>query len=311
MIRYEPHPHWWTDIVRLPISYALRRALMGTVLMGVYAACLVSALELAFRVELPHGAAALSVVGGTVSLGLAFRINNAYARWWEGRQHWGLLVNHCRNLANLVHAMWDADDATGRRRMAGLVGDFVVGLSLHLRGELTAKDLESLADDERAHAASRTHPLSYVSELVWREVTERNARGTLDTGRLLLLQPHAAALLDVLGACERIRNTPIPFALTAVIRGFLLLFALLVPLGLHADLGWSAIPIAMVAFFVLAAVDVLAAELENPFGIDCNDLPTRSLAEMIRRQVHEALRVAREGSPDQQPLAPPLFTKIR
>lgn len=310
MIRYEPHPRWAADIVRIPVSYALRRAIGGALGMGVYATALVVALEQLVPVELPHGATAFGVLGGVVSLALAFRLNNAYARWWEGRQLWGSLVNHTRNFAALVQSLWPTGDVAGRRRMAGLLGDFCVGLSGQLRGELRIDELETLTDHEREIAGRRGHPLSYVSQLVWQELEDRRRDGQLDTGQLLLLEPHARALLDVLGACERIRNTPIPFAVTAAARMFMLMFTLLVPIGLHSEFGWAAIPVAMIAYFGLAVMDVLAAELEDPFGLDCNDLPTRSIAEMIRRQVHEIVGVERVGAADRQPLAPALFSKI-
>ena len=311
MIRYEPHPRWIADIRRLPLSYALRRAIYGTLGMGVYAATLVWLLQgRVVDLSLPHGAMAFSILVGALSLALAFRVNNAYARWWEGRLHWGLLVNHSRNLAALTEALWPVRDRSGRGRMAGLIGDFAVGLSLHLRGELRAQDLATLSDEERAVAQGRDHPLSYVTQLVWQEIEIRRARGTLDTAQVLQLQPHARALLDVLGACERIRATPIPFAVTSATRLLLLISAVFVPIGLQPELGWATLPIAMVAYFVLATMDVLSAELENPFGIDCNDLPTRSIGEMIRRQVHEIVEVDRSGLRDTQPARPRLYEKI-
>jgi len=280
------------------------------VAVGLYASLVAWSMNMLPHVELPHGAAVFGILGGVVSLGLGFRLNNAYARWWEARMHWGMLINHCRNLAGLVESTWAADDASGRKRMAGLVGDFVIGLSADLRGALDLEELETLSAEERETAAKRGHPLSYVSQLIWAEIEERHREGQLGVGEIVLIQPHARALLDVLGACERIRKTPIPFALTAAIRAFLLIFALLIPLGLHGQFGWLTIPISMFAFYALAVMDVLAAELEDPFGLDCNDLPTRSMAEMIRRQVHELVGSVRSGLPDQQPASPALYQKI-
>jgi putative membrane protein len=310
MIRYEPHPAWLRDILHLPISYALRRALYGALAMGAYAWVVCLAFEHTGSLRLPHSGSTVGIAGAVVSFGIAFRLNNAYARWWEGRTHWGALVNHARNLAVLANVFWSRADVVGRLRMAGLLGDFCVGLALHLRGELHAADLESVESDEREIADGRRHPLSYLSELVWREIDTRRADGTIDCAQVLALRPHAEALLDITGACERIRNTPIPFAVTVVTRLFLLSFLLLVPVGLHEDFGNVMVPLSMVAFFGLAAMDVLAAELENPFGIDCNDLPTRTIAETIRRNVHEILGVERVGAPDVEPLAPPLYSKI-
>jgi putative membrane protein len=311
VIRYEPNPHWIRDIRHFPVSYALRRAVSGMVGMGIYSIALVWTMEtLAGDFELPHGAAAFGLFGGVISLALAFRLNNAYARWWEARQHWGLLVNHSRNFAAIACAQWPADDTQGRRRLAGLLGDFAVGLAMHLRGELKPEHLESLGPKEREEVNKRSHPLSYVSHLVWAEIEKQRGAGNLDTAQQLQLQPHARGLLDVLGACERIRNTPIPFAVTAAARLFLLVFAILIPLGLHQEFGHTTIALAMAAYFALAVMDVLAAELENPFGLDCNDLPTRSMGEMIRRQVFEILGSDREGSPDTEPVAPQLYSKI-
>lgn len=311
MIVYEPHPRWVTDIVRLPLSYALRRAVQGTLVIGLYATLWIALLALAPTVEFPHGATAFGILGGALSLTLAFRVNNAYARWWEARQQWGLLVNHSRNLAALVHALWPPEDRAGRARMAGLIGDFAVGLSRHLRGELQVTHLESLTDAERQRASGQEHVPSYVAHLIFAEVEQRRASGTLDVSRIVELQPHTRAFLDVLGACERIRSTPIPFAATAVVRLFLLLFTASVPFGLHTEFGWYAVGVSMLTFFILAAMDAIAAELENPFGIDCNDLPTRYIGEMIRRQVHSLLEVQRTGEPDQQPARPKPYDKIR
>lgn len=311
MILYEPHPRWLRDIVHVPVSLAIRRALYGTLGMGAYATTLVVLLDVLGMVQLPHGALALSVLGGVVSLALAFRLNNAYARWWEGRLHWGRLVNHSRNLAALVHAMWPADDREGRRRVAGLLGDFAVGLSLELRGAPIADELDALTDEERSKARDRAHALSYVSHVLSAEIHARHAAGHLEIGRLLLVQPHVRGLLEVAGACERIRSTPIPFAVTATTRLFLLGFTALVPLGLHHEFGWFAVPVSMAAYLGVAVMDVLAAELEDPFGVDCNDLPTRSIAETIRRQVHEILEIERHGRPDVEPTTATAYTKRR
>ena len=89
MIVYEPQPRWLPDILRLPVSYALRRALYGTLGIGTYAAVLIILRSYVLQIDIPHGATAFSVLGGVTTLALAFRMNNAYARWWEARLHWG------------------------------------------------------------------------------------------------------------------------------------------------------------------------------------------------------------------------------
>lgn len=311
MIIYEPQPKWLRDIVRLPLSYALRRAMLGTLMIAAYAALCVWLLDTKGQLVFPHGAAAFGLLGGALSLTLAFRLNNAYARWWEARYHLGLLVNHSRNLAALVHSFWAPEDDAGRARMGGLIGNFSVGLSRHLRGELEVEHLEALTAEERDAAARRDHLPLFVAHLILKEIDARRGDGRLDVSQIIQLQPHARAFVDVVGACERIRSTPIPFAATSVIRLFLLLFTASVPVGLHREFGWYAVPVSMLIFFILAAMDAIASELENPFGIDCNDLPTRFIGETIRRQVHSLLGIERVGEPDQQPQKPELYEKVR
>ena len=303
MIHYEPHPHWLRDVWRLPKTPVARASVISTLLASAYAASVTALIDVAAAGDIPHGAAAFSVLGGITSIALAFRLNNAKTRWWEGRLHWGFLVNHARNLAALVACFWDPADAAGRRRMAGLLGDFAIGLSGHLRDRFDSEELASLTAAERTEASRREHPMSLLATLVWSEIERRRAAGELSTAQVLELQPHARALLDVLGACERIRRTPIPFAATSAIRWFFLAFTAFVPVGLHAEFGWLCVPIAAVVHFALAVMDKLAAELEDPFGLDAHDLPTRFIAEAIRRQTHEIVGVTVD-TVDVQPRSP-------
>ena len=42
-------------------------------------------------------------------------------------------------------------------------------------------------------------------------------------------------------------------------------------------------------FYVLASLELIAEEIEDPFGNDENDLPTAKIAENIKRHVEEIL----------------------
>ncbi len=45
----------------------------------------------------------------------------------------------------------------------------------------------------------------------------------------------------------------------------------------------------MFLFFALIGVQLMAEEIEEPFGLDCNDLPLGSMAATIRRDVESIL----------------------
>lgn len=42
-------------------------------------------------------------------------------------------------------------------------------------------------------------------------------------------------------------------------------------------------------FYVLASLETLAEEVENPFGTDINDLPLDTLTAVIKKDVYEIL----------------------
>ena len=66
----------------------------------------------------------LSMIGGAISVFLAFRNNSAYDRWWEARSLWGGLVNSARTFARqvltLVDEAEDGDEIASRRALVEL-----------------------------------------------------------------------------------------------------------------------------------------------------------------------------------------------
>ncbi|MHC5544527.1 bestrophin family protein, partial [Singulisphaera rosea] len=148
-------------------------------------------------------------------------------------------------------------------------------------------------------------PMVIAHEILARVHTARRD-GEVDGMDLLLLKPHTQALLDVAGACERIRKTPIPFSYSVFIKIFILLYAAILPVGLVPEYGYLAVPLTMLIVFALLGLELMAEEIEDPFGTDCNDLPTGSIAAMIRSNVATLLEV--EG-PKAAP-APQPYSKI-
>lgn len=102
---------------------------------------------------------------------------------------------------------------------------------------------------------------------------------------------------DVCGACERIRNTPIPFSHSSYIKQFVLLYALVLPFGLVREFGYGTVIASMFTFFATMGLELLANEIEEPFGTDRNDLPLDELADRIARDVRTLLLTDRGAEP--------------
>jgi len=94
---------------------------------------------------------------------------------------------------------------------------------------------------------------------------------------------------DICGACERIKNTPIPYSYSVFIKKFILIYVATLPFGFVFSLGYWVIPIVGFIFYVLASLELIAEEIEDPFGADENDLPLGKMARGIQVHIHELI----------------------
>jgi putative membrane protein len=113
--------------------------------------------------------------------------------------------------------------------------------------------------------------------------------GQLSQEQLLYLNVELQSLPDVCGACERIKNTPIPFSYNVFIKKFIFIYIMTLPIGFVFQLGYWIIPIVIFVFYVLASLELIAEEIEDPFGGDANDIPTELIASNIRKHTQEIL----------------------
>jgi putative membrane protein len=231
---------------------------------------------------------ATAVVNGLV-LGalIGFRTKAAYDRWWEGRIVWGELTNHSRNLCLKAVRLADPP-AEERRELFALVAGFPVALMRHLREGVTLQDVPGFEKD----AATPAHVPAELAGRVMGLVARWRAAGRIDGFGQLALDPHAAALMDVCGKCERIRNTPLPGTFLALLRHGLLFSFLLLPWQLVGPLGAWAIGVQGVIVYFLLGVELTAEEVEQPFAYDPDDLPLEQFCDTIRKNAAEILGVA-------------------
>lgn len=230
-----------------------------------------------------------SLMGFALSLLLVFRTNSAYDRWWEARKLWGQLVNVSRNLAIKVAAILPADDAQTRAEFARLIGAFPRALQVHLRSERTRLALDAAAHPELEGLDPKKHVPAQITSLLHAHAHQSYRRGAVSGDQLIGLATDLTAFMDICGACERIKNTPIPYSYSSFIKKFIVIYSLTLPVGFVFSLGYIAIPVVVFIFYVLASLEVIAEEIEEPFGTDTNDLPLERLSAMIASDARELL----------------------
>jgi ion channel-forming bestrophin family protein len=294
MISYDPK-EWFMFIFRFHKADTFRKLFPIIVFVGLYTAG-VAYIELEYLnldmdkdSAVRHISVLHTLLGFALSMLLVFRTNTAYDRWWEGRRVWGSMGNMSRSMATKLDGMLPQDDSENRLFFAAVIPNIAFALKNSLRDKFHRKEWESVADmtDEVA-ANTKNLPVMTVNLLFLRLQKLRN-EGVLNDTQLLLLNTELLTFTETIGACERIKNTPIPFSYSVFLKKFIFLYVMTLPFGYAFTLSWYVIVIVMLIFYALASLELIAEEIENPFGLDANDLPTDQLAAGIRNVVKQIL----------------------
>ena len=225
-----------------------------------------------------------SLLGFVISLLLAYRTNTAYDRWWEGRRMWGGLVNSSRNLAiKLAVILKEESDRAYFRKM---IPGYASILQKHLNDSDTAKQLFDDVDLEIDH---HKHRPNQVAKILFHKINDLYVSKKISGDQLIILNNELQSFTDICGACERIKNTPIPYSYSAFIKKFIFIYVLTMPFAYVFILGYFVIPVVVFIFYVLASLELIAEEIEDPFGTDNNDLPTKKIAENIKKHIEELI----------------------
>jgi len=228
-----------------------------------------------------------SLLGIVLGLFLVFRTNSAYDRWWEGRKQWGSLVNNCRSLALKMNAFLPTSDDENRLFFEHMISNFAVALKDHLRNQINVNHFQGFSPVMISEFKLKSHIPNHILKLSYLRLNELYKSKIISGDQLFLADKELKAFSDILGGCERIKNTPIPHSYSMYIKKFIFLFIITLPFGFVTTTGYLTIPIVLIISTVMFTVELIAEEIEDPFGNDTNDLPTDSLAKKIKENVNE------------------------
>lgn len=225
--------------------------------------------------------AVLGLVLGTL---LVFRTNTSYDRWWEGRKLWGQLVNDSRNLAIKIETCVHADESEKDQFSQWLI-DFAYALKGHLRGGIQLAQLPGFeTSTERP-----LHVPAFLSERIYDQLERWRQAEQIGGFELLFLDQHAASLMNICGACERIQKTPISISYRWFIRQSIAIYLVTLPWGLMENFGWWTIPAMILASYFMVGVEMIAEEIEDPFGDHEDDLRLDDICRTIETSVTEIM----------------------
>ncbi len=286
MVTYNPKS-WFTIIFQLH-KYDTFRQLLPTmavlaVLTSVFCYVEIELLNLEFTSTM----AVHSLIGFVISLLLVFRTNTAYDRWWEGRKQWGALVNNTRNLSIKLSNIVPEDQPERRQLFRVLITNYVFAMKEHLRNGVLPFEFENHPDFDIDKTMERDHVPNAIAQQLYAQILLLKKDGLISEEQQIVLDNEFRALTDIIGACERIKKTPIPYSYSAFIKKFIFLYVMSLPFGVVRDFGYSTIFVVVFIFYILASLELIAEEIEDPFGTDANDLPTDTLAQTIQANLKE------------------------
>ncbi len=287
MVQYNPKD-WLTFVFRIHKSDTFRKLIPMMLTIGIYSAA-ICYIELEYyklndkslvkNLSIMH-----SLLGFVISLLLAYRTNTAYERWWEGRKLWGTLVNNSRNFAIKLSVILKEDK--DKKIFRKLIPAFASVLNTHLNSDETTNEL---FDDVVQEIEKHKHKPNQVAKMMFQKINDLYETKKISGNQLIILNSEIQSFADVCGACERIKNTPIPYSYSSFIKKFIFIYVMTLPFGYALSLGFYTVPVVIFIFYVLASLELIAEEIEDPFGGDANDLPTRKISENIKKHVEELL----------------------
>ncbi|GAB4027283.1 bestrophin family protein [Spirosoma koreense] len=290
MVNYNPK-EWYRFIITFNRADTVRKLMPALIGVGLYSFVIVHIIELLDLSANPHlknFSLMHTLLSFVISMLLVFRTNTAYDRWWEGRKLWGALVNNSRNLALKMDQLLEDTHAEARQFFRAMIPNFAFALKNHLRQQPYEEEFTGTTTFTIQNLNLNEHVPQQIALILFGKIAELQRRGVLLPEHLVILNPEIDSLMDICGACERIKNTPIPFSYSSFIKKFISIYCLTLPIGYVSNLHYLVIPLVLFVFYVLASLEIIAEEIENPFGTDANDLPLETICKGIQKTITQS-----------------------
>ena len=266
------------------VLFALHGTILVQIVWRLLAIALVSAIAVLAAEVWPGMFAQVSAIpfallGIALSIFMSFRNNACYDRWWEGRKLWGGLIIACRSFARLASTLDEADRTPMLRSLCG----FTLGLAARLRGRDEIGAITHWCGD--GPWARSPNPIDAVLHQLGEYCLRLAAGGRINPIHHSLLEAQIGALSQVQAGCERIATTPLPFTYSLILHRASYIFCLLLPFALAGALGWWTLVPVLLASYTFFGLDALGDQLEDPFGLEPNDLPLDAMARTVEREM--------------------------
>jgi putative membrane protein len=259
-----------------------------------------------FRLKITLTTIPFTLIGLPISIFLGFRNNTAYDRFWEGRKLWGELVLRSRNFARQCLSLIDDPAparagnglADARVRMIYRAIAFNHAVRELLRDQPSGPGVKACLlpaeFEQMAHAPNKP---DFLMQQMGMDLRQCLKEGRIDPCLAASIDATMSALTGAAASCERIKNTPVPFSYTLLLHRTAYLYCFLLPFGLVDSIGFMTPFVVAIVAYTFFGLDALGDEIEEPFGLDPNDLPLDAICRAIEIDLRAALHDAHAPAP--------------
>jgi putative membrane protein len=245
------------------------------------------------------------ILGSALAIFIAFRNQSSYARWWEARTIWGGIINNSRIFARQIIVNVDnavtigkvsqTDADTYKKEMINRQIAFAHSLRLHLRKQNNLEEIQHLLLEkefaEIRQKQNRPNILLHTQGMRIKQAMQKEMLGAFDN---ISMEPNLATFSNWQGACERIKNTPLPMNYQYFTKLFLYVFIFVLPICLIGEftkmnIAIMIIPVSFMICFVFAVMNRVGEINENPFENQISDIPMTALCNTVERDLKEML----------------------
>lgn len=239
-----------------------------------------------------------TLIGLPIAIFLGFRNNAAYDRFWEGRKLWGELVLRSRNFSRQCQSLIDypqpAVASSGltdiRVRMIYRAIVFAHTLRDLLRDKETSAELQNLLlEPEWRQLEKSSNKPDFLMQRMGMDLRLCLKEDRIDACLATAIDATLSAMTAASASCERIKNTPIPFSYTLLLHRTAYIYCFLLPFGLVDSIGFMTPFVVAIVAYTFFGLDALGDEIEEPFGLESNDLPLDTICRAIEIDLRAAL----------------------
>ena len=239
--------------------------------------------------------AIFTLLGLSLAIFMGFCNSASYDRFWEGRKLWGLLVIETRSLTRQVLTLINDDSQDSKikkQEFVKMISAVCWALNFQLRDKDANEKLKELVSDENFEKVKdkKFKPIILL-DIMGGWINIQNRENNIDTIVLTSLDHQLNQLSNIVGGCERIANTPLPFAYSVLLHRTVYMYCFWLPFGLVDVVGWMMPIIVLLISYTFIALDAIINEIQDPFDEEENDLALNTLCKTIQFSIFEQAQI--------------------